>query len=75
MLPGMESRDGIVTGSYTGCLAPVSVTGSFAGCLASVFVVSLFPNTLELANRTSGEQESKMSGGALVGTAARKIFL
>ena len=45
MLPGTESRDGIVTGSYAGCLAPVFVTGLFAGCLALVFVASLVPNT------------------------------
>ena len=45
MLPGTESRDGIVTGSYAGCLAQVFVTGLFAGCLAPVFVASLVPNT------------------------------
>ena len=57
MLLGKEARGGIVTGSYTGylapvfvtglfagCLAPVFVTGSFAGCLAPVFVASLTPN-------------------------------
>ena len=74
MLPGKEARDGIVTGLYAGCLAPVFVTGSFAGFLASVFVASLIPNTWEIAVRTSGEQVSKTSGGACVGTATRKIF-
>ena len=88
MLPGKQARDGIVTGSnagclapvfvtgsYAGCLAPVFVTGSYAGCLASVFVASLIPNTWEIAVHTFGEQVSKMSGGACVGTATRKIFL
>ena len=62
MLPGKEARDGIVTGSY-------------AGCLASVFVASLVPNTWEIAVHTYSEQVSKTSGGACVGTATREIFL
>ena len=61
MLPGMESRDGIVTGSYAGHLAPV-------------FVASLVPNTWEIADSTSGEKVSKTSAGACVGTATRKYF-
>ena len=72
MLPGKEARDGIVTGLYAGCLAPVFVTGSyagclalvfvtgsFAGCLASVFVASLIPDTWEIAVRTSGNKYPK----------------
>ena len=75
MLPGKEARGGIVTWLYAGCLAPVFVTGSFAGCLALVFVPTLVPNTWEIADHTSGEQVSKTSAGACVGTATRKIFL
>ena len=74
MLPGIESRDGIVIGSHAGCSVPVSVTGSFAGCSAPVFIASLVPNTWEIADRTSGEQVSKVSAGACVGTATRKYF-
>ena len=61
MLPSIESRDGIVIGLYAGCLAPV-------------FVASLVPNTWEIADSTSGEQVSKTSAGACVGTATRKYF-
>ena len=75
MSTGKEARDGIVTGSYAGCLAPVFVTGLFTGCLALVFVASLIPNTWENADHTSSEQVSKMSAGTCVGTATRKIFL